>query len=562
MKANLIIKIYFLVLILEIIGEIVFDLYQIPYLVYLSKPLLMPLLIYWYKKVDKEALKVMLYALAFSFLGDVFLMFLPLSEHFFLAGLASFLITHVLYLYLFVKHTTFQKKSIFWKRPHLAFPFILYGLSLLAFLAQEGNTDFIEMKIPVIIYATVITLMVLSAIGRFDKVTQKSFAWVLIGAFLFMFSDTLIALNNFTSIFEGKKYLAKIFIMSLYAAGQYLIVKGFIEQKNNLDVQIKGFIDETNIEFKGRKFNSAKEYFKFMIDELGFPDILHFFESKKIVTEGGLKINIDIHFHSKDSPTIVFVPGTSVYGLCFAGLLHLIGKEGYNIVSLDPRGHGRSEGKRGDYTIEELMLDVRTTVNYAKKIFNEKVSIFGNSQGGIVSFYLAAEDLAIDSVICQNFADLTWEETYKIARFPLFAKMSKPFISGIGKMFPQLTVSTLAYLDLKKIRLKYFGNLHNFISEDPFTTSRISMRAARSLIKAKMKKPVEDITIPIFVFQGDADRVFPVEYTQSLFNRIRGKKKIKIYKGCDHALMVENEELVLPDILDWLNEIYQKNSQC
>jgi pimeloyl-ACP methyl ester carboxylesterase len=320
--------------------------------------------------------------------------------------------------------------------------------------------------------------------------------------------------------------------------------------------QVKGYIDETNLQFKGMKFNSTEAYFKYMIAELGFPDIFHLFESKKIVTTGGLKINIDIHFYSKDVPTIVFVPGTSVYGLCFAGLLHLIGKEGYNIVALDPRGHGRSEGKRGDYTIEELMLDVRTAVDYAKKNFNEKVSIFGNSQGGIVSFYLAAEDIAVDSIICQNFADLAWEDTYKLARFPFLAKMSKPFICGIAKMIPNVTVSTLSYLDLKKIRIKYFGSLHNFIVEDPFTISRISMRAARSLIKAKMKKPVEEITIPIFVFQGDADRIFPVEYTKSLFNRIKSKKKIKIYEGCDHAIMVENEELVLPDILDWLKEIY------
>ncbi len=320
----------------------------------------------------------------------------------------------------------------------------------------------------------------------------------------------------------------------------------------------KGFMDENNIEFKGKKFHSAAAYFEFMIHELGFPNILHFFESKKIATQGGIKLNIDVHFHSKDAPTIVFVPGTSVYGLCFAEILYLIGKEGYNIVSLDPRGHGRSQGKRGDYTIEELMLDVRTTIKYAKENFNNKVSLFGNSQGGIVSFYLAAEDIEVDSVICQNFADLAWEDTYKLARFPLLAKLSKPFISGIGKIIPHFTVSTLTYLDLKKIKIKYFGTLHDFIQDDPFTISRISMRAARSLIKAKMKKSVEEITIPIFVFQGDADRIFPVEYTKSLYARITSKKKIKIYKDCDHAIMVENENLILPDILAWLQEIYPK----
>lgn len=560
MKANLIVKIYFLVLFLELLGELLFDFYQIPYLIFFFKPLLMPILIYWYKKSDAEALNTMVFALAFSFLGDLFLMFTSFSEHFFLAGLASFLITHILYLYLFVLKTTEKKRAIFWKRPHLTLPFILYGASLLAFLAKEGTADFAAMKTPVIVYSTVIILMVLAAIARFDKVNQKSFAWVLIGAFLFMFSDSFIALKNFSSFFDGYTYLARISIMSLYAIGQYLIVKGFLEQQNNKTqmAQTNTYIDETNLKFKGKKFSSTEEYFKYMIKELGFPDIFHFFESKKIETNDGLKLNIDIQFYAKDAPTIVFVPGTSVYGLCFAGLLHRIGKEGYNIVALDPRGHGRSEGKRGDYTIEELMLDVRTVVKYAKETFNDKVTVFGNSQGGIVSFYLAAEGIEADSIICQNFADLDWEDTYKLARFPFLAKMGKPFINGIGKMVPNLTVSTLTYLDLKKIKIKYFDNLHNFIVEDPFTVSKISMRAARSLVMAKMAKPVEEITIPVFVFQGDADRVFPLQYTKDLFARIKSKKKMKVYPDCDHGIMVENEDLVLPDILDWLKEIYPK----
>ncbi|MFT4644615.1 MAG: hypothetical protein ACI8ZX_001020, partial [Planctomycetota bacterium] len=48
--------------------------------------------------------------------------------------------------------------------------------------------------------------------------------------------------------------------------------------------QVKGYIDETNLQFKGMKFNSTEAYFKYMIAELGFPDIFHLFESKKIVT--------------------------------------------------------------------------------------------------------------------------------------------------------------------------------------------------------------------------------------------------------------------------------------
>lgn len=312
---------------------------------------------------------------------------------------------------------------------------------------------------------------------------------------------------------------------------------------------------KTDIRFKKNYFETYTDYFQFMIDELGFPDILHFFESE-LIPSGDLKLNVDIHTFGEHAPTVVFVPGTSVYGLCYAEILYEIGKKGYNIIAMDPRGHGRSEGSRGDYTIEELMFDVENVVAFAKKRFNNKVSLMGSSQGGIVCFYLAAKDIEVDSIICQNFADLSWEETNNIARYPKLAKIGQPLIRFLGKAFPTVKVSTLSYLDLKSIKIKYFGNLHNFIVEDPYAISKISLRAARSLINAELAKPVEEIKIPLFVFQGDKDIVFPVNYTQKLYAKLTCNKQIKLYPGCDHAIMVENVEVIQQDIIDWLGKTY------
>ncbi len=315
---------------------------------------------------------------------------------------------------------------------------------------------------------------------------------------------------------------------------------------------------KTNIRFKDKYFETPKDYFQYMIDELGFPNIVHLFESK-LIQSGDLKLNIDILTTDKDAPTVVFVPGTSVYGLCYAEVLYEIAKSGYNIIAMDPRGHGRSEGSRGDYTIEELMFDVENVVKFAKSNFNEKVSLIGSSQGGIVCFYLAAKGIKVDSMICQNFADLQWEETYTIARHPKLAKIGEPFIKFAGRVLPNVKVSTLSYLDLKSIKIQYFGNLRNFIVEDPFTISKISLRAARALVNATMAKPVEEITLPMFVFQGDKDIVFPLAYTKKLYDKLTCTKQMKVYKDCDHALMVENVDLIKQDLIDWLNNVYKKS---
>ncbi len=309
------------------------------------------------------------------------------------------------------------------------------------------------------------------------------------------------------------------------------------------------------IQYKDQVFNSAQDYFQYMVDTLGFPEVLNHFDTDSIHSDG-LQLNLDILNYNKNAPTIVFVPGTSVYGLCYAELLYQVHIAGYNIVSLDPRGHGRSEGKRGDYTIQELMKDVENTVQYAKQMFNSKVSLMGSSQGGIVSFYLAAKDLQVDSIICQNVADLGSKDTNKIVRYPRLASAARPLLNIAGSMFPKLTISTLSYLNLKEIKVKYFQNLHQFIVDDPFTNEKISLRAAKSLAFTSLDKPIEEITIPTFVFQGTNDSIFPVSYTQELYDKLTCNKQLKLYEGCDHAIMVENSDLVKKDIIDWLANIY------
>lgn len=231
MKKEIVLKLLILGLVIELIGEVILTLYEVPYLVLIFKPFLMPLLAYWYLKSTSNPLKILLYALLFSWLGDVFLMFVPINQNFFLAGLGSFLITHILYIYIFVKYIDNSKKSILKRRPQFILLFVLYGLSLLAFLNQTAHPAFLAMKIPVVVYASVIMIMVITAVARYERVKQNSFSLVLVGALLFMFSDTFIALSRFTYILENQVFMSRLLIMSMYVLGQYLIVKGLLEQE-------------------------------------------------------------------------------------------------------------------------------------------------------------------------------------------------------------------------------------------------------------------------------------------------------------------------------------------
>ncbi len=223
MPHSAIILIYLLVTVLNLWGNYTHD----ENLAFFTKPLLIPLLALWFylqtKSNSSTFRNLILGALFFSWGGDVLLMFVKShGEHFFLMGLLSFLITHILYAIAFFKIVAF-KEGFLQKRKWIVIPFLFFYLAFNYYLIPDVAKD---MQIPVLIYSSVIILMVLAALNWNTFVADIAFKLVVTGAIAFMLSDMIIALNKFKAPVSN----AAVWIMILYLFGQYRIVKGCLEK--------------------------------------------------------------------------------------------------------------------------------------------------------------------------------------------------------------------------------------------------------------------------------------------------------------------------------------------
>lgn len=234
-----ILYVFFLAVIIELVGEALAHYKSSFTLIYLVKPLLMPLLMVYYyqsiqlKKGQSNAIhRWLLGALFFSFLGDVFLMLTWSGGNLFLFGLASFLLAHIAYIFVFRSNLNTSVTSIARRKPYSIFPIIVYTVLLITVLMNYGNEEFSDMKLPVVIYAMVIMIMVMTAFNRYKRVVKQSFSLVILGAVLFMLSDSIIALNKFTSLFHSHPLLPRLLIMATYTIAQYLIVEGMVIAAN------------------------------------------------------------------------------------------------------------------------------------------------------------------------------------------------------------------------------------------------------------------------------------------------------------------------------------------
>ena len=181
------------------------------------KPLLMTTLAVVYLVSVKKPSFWLISALFFSFWGDVFLLD---KANYFVFGLGSFLLAHIIY----VKITTdFLKKNSFAKILSSAIPFVLLFASVFYLIYENLG----EMLLPVIVYGVAISTFGTAALLNYRQEKSTSNSWLLLGAIIFIASDSLIALNNFYS----PKHLFDVSIISLYIVSQYLIVKAIVAKQ-------------------------------------------------------------------------------------------------------------------------------------------------------------------------------------------------------------------------------------------------------------------------------------------------------------------------------------------
>jgi uncharacterized membrane protein YhhN len=180
--------------------------------VYVLKPLTMSLIIAMALIGMKGFLlfynRFVFLGLVFSLIGDIFLM---LPANLFLQGLVNFLIAHLFYILAFSKGVNLRLKNFSW------LPFLLFGVLIYGFMLPSLK----EMMIPVLAYMIIILIMGWRAYERWGQLKTGEARWALIGAVLFIISDTALGINRFRLPFE----LSTLVVLGTYFPAQWFIAR-------------------------------------------------------------------------------------------------------------------------------------------------------------------------------------------------------------------------------------------------------------------------------------------------------------------------------------------------
>ena len=284
-------------------------------------------------------------------------------------------------------------------------------------------------------------------------------------------------------------------------------------------------------------YGEVRAYIESLLGRVGLGELCGSWTEEELDL-GDRKLSL-YHFKSDPGdPVMVFVPGTSVYALLYTEYMYKLSREGFNVVGLDPRGHGRSSGKRGVYTLGKLAEDAMAVIDYAITTYGDRVAVSGSSQGGMTAFYCAAAEPRLKAAICHNVIAPDEPDNERMTRrpdlfrplIPLLPLLQPAMDSPLGELMTPVSL----YLDLKAETSRLIPDVGRFLKEDPLAVNAVSVSALHSLASTPLAKKVEEIETPIMVIHAGRDNIFPEDYVRRVYDRLTCEKELLYLPDAPH----------------------------
>jgi alpha-beta hydrolase superfamily lysophospholipase len=220
---------------------------------------------------------------------------------------------------------------------------------------------------------------------------------------------------------------------------------------------------------------------------------------------------------------------------------------GYAVLALDLRGHGRSEGQRGDSpSYDHYADDVSILLSKAEEIFPDKpVFLYGHSLGGlIVLFYLIQRRPAIKGAII----------TSPVLKTAIVEQKAKIAVARVlCHLFPKASIPS----GLEQEALSRDPAVIEAYRNDPLIHDKGSLRMGNSMLKAMeyVLDHASEIEVPLLLMHGTGDRINYAAGCEQVYKSVKIECTLKLYEGYYHELHNEPEkDEVFEYLKAWLDQ--------
>lgn len=252
-------------------------------------------------------------------------------------------------------------------------------------------------------------------------------------------------------------------------------------------------------------------------------------------------LHVEIYPRAHAAPTLIFIPGIGTYVEIYAELLSALNQRGFNVVAIDPPGHGYSSGQRGRFEVIPFAEQLSRLVSTLEGRFTGSWGVYGYSIGAVSALALAERDSRIETLVCG---------TLLLSEFPpdLVHALGWSWPSMSAVWFPSVCVPLRSFIDFETLLGDHPAG--RWINQDRRIVFDYPLATLANLFSHKCAILHRAFNFKLIILQGDRDEVLPIDYAQRLKEEAEQPIELRVIAGGGHMLPWDDPEGLAVQVSD------------
>ena len=229
--------------------------------------------------------------------------------------------------------------------------------------------------------------------------------------------------------------------------------------------------------------------------------------------------------------------------------------EGYRVIAIDRRGHGRSDQVSEGHDMDHYAADASAVVESLD--LHNAVHVGHSTGGGQVARYVAKygqpQGRVAKAVLVSAVPPLMVKTDSNPGGTPIevFDGFRKALAANRAQFY--LDVASGPFYGFNRDGADVSqGTIQNWWRQGMIGSAKAHYEGIKAFSETDQTEDLKTITVPVLVLQGDDDQVVPYKNAALLQDKLLANSVLKIYPGFPHGMHTTHADTINADILAFI----------
>lgn len=229
--------------------------------------------------------------------------------------------------------------------------------------------------------------------------------------------------------------------------------------------------------------------------------------------------------------------------------------EGYRVIAIDRRGHGRSDQVSEGHDMDHYAADASAVVESLD--LHNAVHVGHSTGGGQVARYVAKygqpQGRVAKAVLVSAVPPLMVKTENNPGGTPVevFDGFRKALAANRAQFY--LDVASGPFYGFNRAGAEVSqGTIQNWWRQGMIGSARAHYEGIKAFSETDQTEDLKTITVPVLVMQGDDDQVVPYKNAALLQDQLLANSVLKIYPSFPHGMHTTHADTINADILAFI----------